>query len=321
VARSTTATAGLLFLFQKSPLRPEQVERGIELAEGIGMEILWAPGVEAVASPVRDYLTAPDRISYLAALPGDNAPETDDRPFYFRQSKWSRLLGTYSGPLGNLLVMLGVAVSFVILGIFLPLQLRRPFSWQKGKRLLPYFFAIGVGFIFLELALMVKLTLLLGHPVYAISITLASLLVFSGLGSIAAGRLREAGHARLVFAPIVVLALIYSLGLDPLVRAALGSSFAVRVALAGGIVGGLGFLLGLPMPLGIARIARSEERLVLWAWALNGGASVIGAVGCTMVARLAGYRSAFWVAAACYVAAGMVFASRQAWEGTVSPGP
>ena len=48
---------------------------------------------------------------------------------------------------------------------------------------LAYFASLGVGFIVVELALLQHMTLLLGHPIFTLSILLFTLLAAGGLGS------------------------------------------------------------------------------------------------------------------------------------------
>ena len=75
------------------------------------------------------------------------------------------------------------------------------------------FAALGAGFMFVEIALMQKLVLFLGHPIYAVTVVLTSLLAFAGLGSLLAGRFEEVTrqHIRVlaVFVVGLVLAVLY----------------------------------------------------------------------------------------------------------------
>ena len=48
-----------------------------------------------------------------------------------------------------------------------------------------YFAALGLGFIFFEITMIQRLVLYLGYPTYSLTVTLASLLVFTGLGALA----------------------------------------------------------------------------------------------------------------------------------------
>lgn len=57
--------------------------------------------------------------------------------------------------------------------------------------MLLYFAGIGLGFMFVEVALLQRLTVFLGHPTYALTTILFSLLIASGLGSMASGKLES----------------------------------------------------------------------------------------------------------------------------------
>ena len=70
------------------------------------------------------------------------------------------------------------------------------FGKPRGERAAPYagsiayFACLGLGFIAVELALLQDLTLLLGHPIFTLSILLFTLLASGGLGSWPSGRFR-----------------------------------------------------------------------------------------------------------------------------------
>ena len=52
-----------------------------------------------------------------------------------------------------------------------------------------YFACLGVGFIAVELTLLQNLTLLLGHPIFTLSLLLFTILAAGGLGSAVSGRI------------------------------------------------------------------------------------------------------------------------------------
>jgi len=56
-----------------------------------------------------------------------------------------------------------------------------------GARWLSYFAGAGVGYLAIEVALLQKYGLFLGHPNYALSIVLAALLLATGVGSLLSG--------------------------------------------------------------------------------------------------------------------------------------
>ena len=73
----------------------------------------------------------------------------------------------------------------------------------SGRRLLgsgwpgwlAYFGLLGAGFMLVEVALLQRFVLLLGHPVYSLTVTLFSLLLGTGLGSYLSRRIADAERA------------------------------------------------------------------------------------------------------------------------------
>jgi hypothetical protein len=298
----------LIVLYKRSPLTPQEIDSGLEFVRQARLRLVYAPGHEAESHPeIVRFFRAADRDAFIAGYPSDIAPERDDRPFYFRASKWSALLGTYQPGRGNVLIILAVAVLFAFGLIVLPLFLTARDAVRGHQLHLAFFALIGLGFIVLELGLMTKFVLFLGHPVRSLSVTLFSLLAFSGLGSAASRALlgdasagASARRLALPFLALVTLAVGYGLWLDDVFAGWMGIALPARIATAVALIAPLGFVMGMPLPLGLALLANEREELVLWAWGLNGVASVIGSVGCIALAHAAGYSSTFLVAAICY---------------------
>ena len=59
---------------------------------------------------------------------------------------------------------------------------------RPAPRTIAYFGALGMGFIVCEIALMQRLILLLGHPIYTLVVILFTILLASSLGSLFARR-------------------------------------------------------------------------------------------------------------------------------------
>lgn len=300
----------LVFVFKRSPLTAGEIERGRAFAQRARLRVVYAPGDEVAGSEIATFLASPDPAAFIAGFPRDITPETDDFPFYFRSSKWSSLLGTYSPGRGNLLVILGVAVAFGLVFILLPLAWASRGSvhatgWAGA---IAYFFFIGLGFIIIELGLMVRFSLFLGHPVRALTVVLAGLLVATGIGSVFSARLEGARHP--IRAPVlgaVALAVLYAYGLPRLFPLLMGFDLWARVAISVTLIAPMGVLLGLALPAGIAALRKREDDLILWAWGLNGLASVVGSTLCVLIAHLAGYAAAMLVGAGCYLVAVLLF--------------
>ncbi len=303
----------LIFLFKRSPLTAEEIRRGSDFVDAAGLRLVYAPGTETGDPRIAEFLQHPDRDRFIRDASVDLVPETDDKPFYFRSSKWTMLLGTHTGGRGNLLVILAVSILFAVVFILTPIQVTSPAGLRRHRRFLLFFALIGLGFIVLEIGLLVKFALFLGHPVRSLTVTLFSLLLFSGLGSRATQRMTAGERqpparglpraALLPFLGVFVLAVLGAYYLETLFTIWMGLALELRIGLSVLLIAPLGFLMGMPLPLGMSLLRERGHSFVLWAWGVNGVASVVGSIGCVLLAHAAGYRSAFLVSAACYLAA------------------
>src|SRR5262250_409859 len=147
---------------------------------------------------------------------------------------------------------------------------RTPDLWYGSA----YFLCIGLGFMLVEVPWMQRFVLYLGHPSYASTVVLTSLLLGAGIGSSVAARL-EPGAVKWwgLLVPAVLLAA--NLTLFALFDATLGLPFFARVAVSSVVLVPTGFLMGFPFPLGMS--SWSEEHKP-WLWAINGAASVLASV-------------------------------------------
>jgi predicted membrane-bound spermidine synthase len=212
---------------------------------------------------------------------------------------------------------LGVAMRPVAIALpGLPLRIRvgplRP-SWSIA-RALAYFTCLGMGFIGIELGLIQKFSLFLGHPVYSLVVLLPSILFFSGVGSFSARKIApEDGVARIV-ALVVVLGL-YSFCIRPLTTALIGSPFALKCAVAIAMSSVPAFFMGMLFPLVIASIRASTAALIPWVWAINSGFSVLGGTVSLFVSMGWGYTKAWYGFMAFYLLAAVLLRSMKPQRG------
>ncbi len=254
-----------------------------------------------------------DRARFYARYPYDVAPPSDDRPFFFHFFKWGqapeilRTFGKVWQPFGGsgyfvLVALLILALLASAALILLPLFLRRraqhaaPSQLSRG-RVFVYFALLGFGYLFVEIPLMQRFILFLGHPIYAFAAVLFSLLLFSGLGSRASPRLPLAG----VLIVLVGAILLYPLVLPLVFRLLLGQSLGLRLLASVLVLAPLGFLMGVPFPKGVAIVGARAPDLVPWAWGINGCTSVLASIISVMLAISFGFS---WV----LVAAGLAYA-------------
>jgi hypothetical protein len=146
-----------------------------------------------------------------------------------------------------------------------------------------YFSAIGFAYLAAEIAAIQQFGLLLGHPVYAVVTVLAAFLICSGAGSVWSDRFARPRPASVAGILVLFLAL-YAAILPTLVHFLQPAPLLVRGAVAFVLLGPLAFVMGMPFPLGIRNVARSDSTGTAWAWASNGFASVTAAPLAALIA-------------------------------------
>ena len=262
------------------------------------------------ATTFEKFLTA-DRETFqhlIAAYPYLVTPPTDDRPFYFEIRRLSTLFtgNTFIAPYAELsgqgiLVVLLVEITLVgILGIFLPLfLLTRRRTIGASPALVVYFSTIGAAFMLTEIVLSQKLVLYLGHPVYALSLVLFAMLLFSGVGSVVAHRQSEGWRRRMVVLFPFVMALLLIV-MPPLTNATLHYPFLWRAAIAILCSGGLAFFMGIFFPTGLYR---AEDRAVPLYWAVNGFFSVVASAAAVLMSINLGFMAVLVTALGLYIIA------------------
>ena len=168
-----------------------------------------------------------------------------------------------------------------------------------------YFACLGISYMFIEIVLMQKLGRFLASPVYAAAIVLASFMVGSGLGSLAAGRMRvgTAAAARRGILGILAVGLLLWFGMDGFLGPFAGQAFPVRALAATACAGALAFFMGMPFPSGLRLLGQGAPCLAPWAWGVNGSASVVGAVLAMVLAVSVGFRLVLLAAFALYALA------------------
>ncbi len=203
-----------------------------------------------------------------------------------------------------LLASIGLAAA---VGIYLPLRhfarqgLRTP---QAGSWLV-YFGGAGLGYLALEVALLQKFGLFLGHPNYALSVVLAALLFTTGLGSLfSASIVRTLGGVRFVSYALAGVVLVEYLLLIPRLPALIGLPFLVRAALVSLLVAPIGVLLGTFVPTALDRLKEEAPAFVPWAWGINGIFSVLAPVLAIAVSMSLGISALLLAALPVYLAVG-----------------
>jgi hypothetical protein len=223
-------------------------------------------------------------------------PVFDDRPFYFAQFKpW--------GVPPAMFTALGVIVAPLAVLLAILVALGRPRGAALGRYAgsVAYFACLGLGFIMVELCLLQDLTLLLGHPIFTLSILLFTLLAAGGLGAAQCARFDR----RNICLAVAGLGIVYAVVLPKLVPLLLPLELWARIAIAVALIAPLGFCMGMPFPSGLARVGQGPFPAAPFYWGLNGVLSVVGSVGTMALAVNVGFRAAMIVGSLFYILAAL----------------
>ena len=171
-----------------------------------------------------------------------------------------------------------------------------------------YFALLGAGFMMMELAVIQRLTLFLGHPTTALAVGLFAALVSSSVGSLVAGRMtrrrwRPIAVVRAAATMATVLGGVF-VAVVPLLTGRLALlRLTARGAAAVGLVFPLFFFLGVPFALGLQMVrTRVGRSMVPLAWGINGLATVVGSVGAVAIAMAWDFNGVTVVASGLYAA-------------------
>ena len=299
-------------------MSPDDISRARLTAVVNHLNMVYSPG-DTGGTPFAELLRARDPEAYQRAYRFDISPVGDDRPFFFYSvqprdlwefvARASRHAADYkvNQAVPLLFSLLGVSLAATLIVLALPpLLLGSRLPRQPGVlAFLLYFVAIGAGYILIEVALIQKFVLLLGHPTYALTVIVFSMLVSSGLGSFFSRRVLAGSQTRLryVLAGVAALVAGLSLAAGPVSRAAAGWPLGMKFLVVVLLIAPAGFLMGMPFPTGLARLEAWHKPSVRWAWSLNAASSVLGSGAAIFLALYLGLRGTLLTGGGLYLVA------------------
>jgi hypothetical protein len=181
--------------------------------------------------------------SSFSSLP----PPTDDSPFFFARERIPSQLIIL---LTTVLILSGVL--FTILLFYSKLNRIDTLSiLLSNKYYLIFATCIGFGFMFFEITLIQKFLLIMGTPVLALTVILFSILVSTGIGSYASGKLFPSRPDRAILISIpflVVITIAYYFLIDDVIYQSIVLSIYERITLSAIFLTPMGFLMGFQFP-------------------------------------------------------------------------
>ncbi len=313
-------------LVKNSDFSAKEIAALKEFCRTRSFDLAWYPGMRADEANRYNQLAQPYFYEGAVALLGPQRqafidqykfyiePATDDRPHFFRFFKWSAAaeifalreqggmpLLDWSYPL--LVATLLQAIAASVLLILAPLALSRCRRTLPRAPVALYFLAIGFAFMFMEIAFIQKFVLFLAHPLYAVAVVLCAFLLFAAVGSSLAGRSQAANKVTVAVSAMATISLLYLAILPGLFQALIHLPDAAKIFISVLLIAPLAICMGVPFPTAMTRLADTAENAIPWAWAINGFASVVGAVLATLLAIHLGFAMVILLAVLIYAVA------------------
>jgi hypothetical protein len=281
-------------MVSKTPFTEAEVQRVTAQAVAAGGELMLAPGIVSKDPVLAQLLVSRTREQAIDESPFNISPPSDTQPYFFLQVHLGDLVNlsrdafgdvtqiTFNGVrvmmiLGTcsfLLVLIVAALTaFTLPGSAASAEKRTVYRWMTL-----YFLGIGVGYILVQIGMHQRLVIVLGHPTFALSVVLFSMLLGTGFGAANSERLFPRGDLRkaltIIVAALVALRLLFPL--VPYLESV--HSAGARAAIVALVLGAVGFVLGLAFPLGVRQVAPTGEWAIQKMWAINGAASIAASV-------------------------------------------
>ena len=317
-------------LVSNVPFSEEDLQKLRSITEQMKFRILFLPGEPSQIPELRSVasthtLEELKRLRYVADF--DYSPVFDSSPYFFNVIRLRvavrsvrKILRSPQNFQAILFVFALMLAAFVLVISTIVFPLVR---WARRRTVpkpplaggIAYFIAIGLGFIFVEMAMMQQLSIFLGHPIYSLVVVLAGLILSMGIGSFVSDRLslRSASVSRMPALIVVASLLLYSATVMRVIHGFIADLLWQRALLSLALVVPCGFLMGFCFPVGLRWLTQlKQEDNLPWMWALNGAASSLGTFVAIVISMEITITTCLLTGAACYLVAAVVLPSSRA---------
>jgi len=317
-----TANNIATLVLSKAPFTQEQLRALHGAVRDGGFNELLAPDHPPDSKLLRQIIESRDPVTLNRILDStylNLTVPTDAKPFFFNQLRmfdiptllkilrrggdggvmWGNLVAS-----AVLIMILFISIAAVIATILIPLKsAARECSRSLAVAGSLYFSLIGMGFMLAEIALLQYFSVYLGHPIYSLGVCLFSLILASGLGSLASDWLKLNTRGKLLaWACMVVVYLAAMAWILPSIFAATTDrEWLVRIGITLAAIMPLGFLLGFAFPTGMRLVNTIDSQPTPWFWGINGATGVLASVLGVMFSMSFGIDVTMLIAAACYL--------------------
>lgn len=317
----------LTMLISKKPLTEGEIDKAKKFSKKNLFDMVFYPGIKEgesnryirLASPFYYYsaikLLSDRNSDYIKEHTFNIKPATDDSPYFYNFFKFKTLkhIKKYNAnwiPVTDwgyliIIILLLFAATLSSIGILLPIKLVT--SQPVSKAVFLYFSLIGLGYFFIQIALIQRSILYVGNPIYSASSIISGLLIFSGIGSYFSDKIKKKQNMVLLSTLSIGITLLLHLLLYNIFIKVTGNwHITGKISIMLLSISPLGFMMGIPFPRGLSIIKSEHSQLLPWAWGINGFFSVISILITSILTILLGYRIVLILACILYILAGFI---------------
>jgi spermidine synthase len=317
-----TSGAICTILVNKQPFSKHDIDKLYKVSSELHYTPAIIPGVPPSNNALKNILSAHSRKGLTLVIkdePLNYEPPTDENPYFFNMLRLNHLKTAFYSPegisRGNLiatLTLIGLILSLgivTIATIVVPLLVK--VRSQKNICALPeflwpgalYFSLIGAGFMLVEIALIQRLSVFLGHPVYALGILLFTIIASTGLGSFLSEHFPLTRSPWVFIYPVLTALTIITIRfiLTILLSHMITSAMLIKIVVSVLVIFPLGILMGFFFPTGMRLVKSVTATETPWYWALNGIFSVLCSALAVFISIYFGISANFYIATLCYM--------------------
>jgi len=305
-------------IISMTPFTSDELARARSALKTLGGHVIAAPDQPSRDPTINQLMKPKLWARAVASSPYDLSPPTDSRPYFFLPVRLQDIPGLVGKQIGAtfevtfnamrvLFILAGFALLFAVAvflaGIF---SLPSTNTTPEGRRLFRwmnlYFMGIGLGYIMIQLGLHQVAIVVLGHPTFALSVVLFSMLLGSGLGAALSSRVQTPARFRMVWLLVTLMAALLLAAIPALVNLGHAAPLGLRVVGAAILLGTVGCGLGFVLPIGVRLVSGTGEWAVQKVWAVNGAATILGAVLAALIGLSSGSHTVLASGLVCYLA-------------------
>ena len=242
-------------------------------------------------------------------------PIVDDKPYLIglgflnlykdldTSNKW--LKSVVSSYFNSIYSLIGVLLFVYFLVVLIPFRFKKNKFPKYTTFIVGFFSSIGLAYIIVELVLVEKITLLLGHPIFSLSLVLSSILFFGGIGSLLTKKFnsKEILWGIRMAVLLISILLLYLFTIDSIIQNFQGNTFSLRLIISIAILFFPSLLMGMLFPSGLTYVNKINKFMIPWMFGIDGITSLIGGVGLKIISLFFGFKAGLFVGIFFYVLA------------------